>query len=186
MEKEETWRWESPFGLRRYGSDFIAVACDALEAYRKRQPELNDPTYSSFSRQQLLEIAPDPIYYNFLHGVELGLKSYLLHAGTRPLEKIRKHFGHDLSRLLDETLKLDLRSQCPQLTDTHIEAIRFSSELYRSKQLEYIRIGAVQSVPIDQVAEAAKTLIGGLKRLPMRTAHFTGQERKTEQDIGSR
>ena len=168
MKKEDEWREESPFGLRRYGDEFIRVGHDALEADRKRHPRTP-------LDKHLGEVAPDPIYYNFLHGVELGLKSYLLQVEAVTLRDLRsRKFGHDLTRLLDEALKHGLCNQCSELTDIHIEAIRHSSSTYAIKDFEYIRIGLVSLPPIDQVAEAAETLIAGLNKFPMRLAQLPG------------
>ena len=177
MEKGDEWRGDSPFGLRRFGREFIRVGCDALDAYRKSLPELGDPGTTPFRREQLLAVAPDAIYYNFLHGIELGLKSYLRHVDAVPLQALRRHpFGHDLSRLLGEAInKHNLRTACPKLTDTHIDAIHHSSPLYASKEFEYIYIGFVSLVGIDEVAEAAETLINDLCKLRMKPAQPPGQ-----------
>ena len=166
-EKGEEWREASPIGLRRYGEEFIRVARDALEAHRKRNPPL------SALENHVGEFAPDPIYYNFLHGVELGLKSYLLHVGAVKLRDLRRQFGHNLTRLLEKALDHDLRRQCSELTDTHLDPIRNLSPVYESKQLEYIHIGFCSSGPVDirKVADAAETLIAGLKELRMRVAN---------------
>ena len=164
----EEWREASPVGLQRNGEEFITVARDALAAYRKRLTELSNPQVPQYRKDQLLETAPFPIYYNFLHGVELGLKSYLLHVKAATLEGLRKRFGHKLDCLLGEALQHNLRSQCRELTDTHIGAIDNSSWLCEDKQFEYHRTGGVSPVPIDCVAEAAETLIAALKRLRMK------------------
>ena len=85
------------------------------------------------------------------------------------LQALRNHpFGHDLSRLLNEALNHDLRSESPELTDTHIEVIRHLSPTYVSKEFEYIKVGFMSLVPVDQVAEAAEMLIDGLKTLQMK------------------
>ena len=97
----------------------------------------------------------------------------MLQVEAAELQDLRRSYGHDLARLLDKSLEHDLRTRCPSLTDTHITAIRGSSDLYKNKQFEYIRIGGIQLMPIDQVAEAAKTLITGLNNFPMRTAQAT-------------
>ena len=163
MDKEE-WRGDTPFGLRRYGREFVTVGDDALRAHRKRNPR-------TLLDQHLGEVAPDAIYYNFLHGVELGLKSYLRHTGAVSLRSLRSpSFGHDLSRLLDKSIEHRLRALCPKIADTHVDVIRRSTELYGSKQLEYIRVGAAHYPPIDAVAEAADTLITELEKLPMQPA----------------
>ena len=162
--KGEEWRGDSPVGLRRFGEEFITVGNDALKAHRKRNP----PTALE---QHLGEIAPHPIYYNFLHGVELGLKSYLRHIDAVSLQSLRSpSYGHNLCRLLDESIRHGLRQQCPRLEDPHIEVFRFANEVYRPKDFEYISIGFAQYPPIDVVAKAAKTLIAELKELPMQPA----------------
>ena len=166
----EEWREASPVGLQRNGEEFITVARDALAAYRKRQPELSNPQVPQYRKDQLLETAPFPIYYNFLHGIELGLKSYLLHVEAATLEDLRNRFGHKLACLLGEACKYNLRSQCPKLTGTHIGAIDNSSPLYEDKQFEYIKTGGMSLVHINHVAAAAETLIAGLKKLRMKPA----------------
>ena len=169
MKKGEEWRGDSPFGLRRFGGEFITVGRDALEACTRRDPPTLLEKCSSL-------VVPDPIYYNFLHGVELGLKSYLRHVDAVTLQVLRRPpFGHDLTRLLDKALDHSLRHECPELTDTHLKAIYGSNEIYASKRFEYIHIGFGSLVGIDQVAEAAETLIAGLKKLPMKPAQDPGQ-----------
>ena len=163
MDKEE-WRGDSPIGLRRYGREFVTVGHDALKAHRTRNP-------CTLLDQHLGAVAPDAIYYNFMHGVELGLKSYLRHTDAVPLRSLRRRsFGHDLSRLLDESIEHGLRTACPELRDIHIEAIRCGNELYKAKEFEYIWIGFSQYPPIDAIAEASETLMTELKKLPMKPA----------------
>ena len=41
MGKEYDWRGDSPYGLWRFGREFITVGCDALKADRKRHPRLD-------------------------------------------------------------------------------------------------------------------------------------------------
>ena len=164
QDEKEEWRGDSPVGLRRLGAEFIKVGQDALEAYRRRNP----PTLLD---QDLGEVAHDAIYYNFLHGIELGLKSYLRHTNAVPLRDLRSSsFGHDLCCLLDKSIEHGFHTECPELKDAHIEVIWCSSERYRSKEFEYIQIGAAQYPPIDAVAEAAETLITELKELQMKPA----------------
>lgn len=160
----EEWRGDSPVGLRRYGVDFVTVGKDALQAHRKRNP----PTLID---EHIGELAPDAVYYNFLHGVELGLKSYLRHVDAVPLKELRSRpYGHNLCSLLDESIRFDLRARCPRLEDDHIEAIRCSSECYMQKELEYIEIGFAKYPAIDVVSKAAEALISELRKLPMQPA----------------
>ena len=151
-------RKDRPIGLWRFGFEFVTIGHDALACHRKREKGGHGPTPSD---------APFPIYYNFLHGTELGLKAYLRHVDAVPLEDLRnpRKFGHHLDRLLKKALRHDLRKACPALTDSHIDTILCSSGLYAAKMFEYIRIGGAQLMPIDQVVEVAKTLIAGLGAL---------------------
>ena len=160
----EEWRGDSPVGLLRFGAEFITAGQDTLKAYRKRNPPTPLEQHSG-------EVAPDAIYYNFYHGVELGLKSYLRHIDAVTLQNLRNRpYGHDLCCLLDESIRHGLRAKCPKLEDAHIEVIRCSNELYMPKEFEYIRIGLARYPSIDAVANAAKTLIAELKELPMQPA----------------
>ena len=144
-------------GLWFYGQEFIETAVDALAAYKKKNP--TNPIGPGY--------APFAIYFNFLHGIELCLKSYLVHeAGMRDEDLRSKEFGHNLDRLLDEALCHRLRDACTELTNTDLETIRFSSKNYSSKNFEYIWMGgSLEMLPIDQVAKTAKVLRSGLKNL---------------------
>ena len=111
--------------------------------------------------------APFAIYFNFLRGIELGLKSYLVHEAEMLEKELRKkEWGHNLDRLLEEALKHPLQSACTELTDTDLEVIRHSSEPYSSKKFEYIWMGgSLEMLPIDQVAKTTDNLIFGVEDL---------------------
>ena len=133
------------------------------------------------------QTVPFPIYFNFLHGIELGLKAYLLHVNAATINELKsKQLGHNLSNLLDKALEHDLHSNCPELTDSVIDVIRFSSNTYADKQYEYVRIGSVQLMPIDKVVEAADILIRGLKQLDMKSANEVGLTHTSTIDQWSR
>ena len=172
IKKKDEWREDSPVRLRGLGREYIMVGRDALEADKKRHPRTPLDTHAG-------EVVTDPIYYNFLHGVELGLKSYLRHVKAVTLQDLKhsRKFGHDLTRLLDKALKHGLCGQCSELTNAHLGTIRFLSPIYMDKQFEYSRIGFASYVPINQVAEAAETLITGLFKLPMKPAQLPDQEK---------
>lgn len=159
-ESKDEWRGDAPVGLRRFADQFITVGRDALDCYYKREKKL--PAFG-FLSEIASEIAPEAIYYNFLHGIELGLKAYLLKFGAATIGSLRRNFGHDLKRLLCEACAYGLRQRCPRLSDKHIDVIRTSSSLYKGKEFEYIRIGAVTQPLIGDVAEAAETLLADLK-----------------------
>ncbi len=140
--------------LWRDGFEFITVGHDALVSYRKRNPS---------NHESAEEIPPFAIYYNFLHGIELGLKAYLLHVKARELKELRsKEFGHNLAILLAEVLAHGLSPDVLILEDSNITAIVFSSWYYENKRLEYSKIGGGQIMEVNIVAKAADTLIVGL------------------------
>ena len=152
---------ERQIGLWRYGCEFVAVGHDALACHRKREKDGYDLQRNHVPPRK---VPPFPIYYNFLHGIELGLKAYLRHVDAVPLKDLRdsKKFGHRLDRLLTKALCHHLREACPNLTDSHIGTICCSSRLYAGKGFEYIQIGPARLKLIDQVVEVADTLIAGL------------------------
>lgn len=145
----------------RVGCEFVTAGYDALACHRKREKNRRGPNRSHAPPG---EHVPFPIYYNFLHGIELGLKAYLRHVKAVPLKDLRnqKKFGHHLNRLLKKALCHHLREACPELTERHIATVCCSSRLYARKEFEYIRIDGAQLPPIDQVVAAADTLIAGL------------------------
>ena len=159
----------SPYGLRRYANEFITVGHDALNSHRKRNTSSRG---SGYDQVQPSQIAPFPIHFNFLRGMELGFKAYLLNIEAVTLDELKSKdkFGHNLANLLDKALDCGLRNDCSKLTESNISVIRFSSEVYLNKRFEYIRIGGEQLIPIDEIADVADTLINSLKQLPMKTA----------------
>ena len=119
--------------------EFITVVRDALKCRRNREVSRRGSGYEYVPPDQ---IVPFPIYFNFLHGIELGLKTYLLHVNAATINDLKsKRLEHNLSNILDKALEHGLRSNCPELTDSVICVIRFSSSTYADKQFEYIRIG---------------------------------------------
>ena len=142
-------------GLWSYGQEFIETAVDALAAYKKKNP--TNPINPGY--------APFAIYFNFLHGIELSLKSYLVYEAGMLDDDLRA-FGHNLDRLLKEALCHRLRCACTELTDTDLQAILFLSKHYSSKNFEYIWMGgSLKMLDIDQVAKTANNLSSGLKGL---------------------
>ena len=62
------------------------------------------------SRLQLLA----PISYNFLHGIELGLKAFLLHSDKRMLPiDLKESYGHNIKELLKDTARYGLDVERP-------------------------------------------------------------------------
>jgi hypothetical protein len=88
--------------------------------------------------------APLPVYYLFLHAVELALKSYLYFRG---LDEDELHqIGHDLEAAWQKSVELgicDLCSDCQELQD----CIRIIGPIYNGSQLEYFYPGR-QRLPV--------------------------------------
>ena len=151
-----------PVGFWHDGVEFIAVGHDALDGFRRRERADRGPGRAHVPASPT---APFPVYFNFLHGVELALKSYLLHAEVVQVDGLKRDFGHGLHSLMEAALEHDLHARCPSLEDAHIDVVMFSSSAYVTKQFEYRRTGGVQLAPIDTVAEAAVALIVDLGAL---------------------
>ncbi len=155
----EEWRQATPPGLRRYANEYDQVAKDALEAFRAKLPE----------SQRHHSHVPFAIYYNFLHAIELALKSYMVHTGS-DLGELRR-VGHNLEEALDLYIEKGIRDNCPKLTDLLVGTIRHASPTYKDKDFEYIRVGPIQLEHIDQIAMASSALLAGIGNIEMQPAN---------------
>ena len=111
-----------------------------------------------------------PLYYNFLHAIELGLKSYIRQVDAVSMEDLRKKFSHKISPLLRVAIEHDLRSHCRSLKESQITALHEISWLYSDKQFEYFRLRLFEVVTINPIAEAADAILDGIGSLPLRLA----------------
>ena len=110
-----------------------------------------------------------PIIRAFLLGqaIELYLKAFLFHQGFGETQ-LKKKFGHNLKRLLDEAIKLGMGTNLhvsSQLT-ADVEAL---NKVYASKALQYFSLLYLLSGPtlpkLDRLfkfADALKRHIGSL------------------------
>lgn len=152
----DEWRQATPFGLCRYAQEYAQAGRDALEGFRARQPE-PQPPYT---------FAPFPVYFNFLHSIELALKSYMVYTGSSSREMHR--VGHDLDAALDICIERGIKDACPSFRPLMMETIRNANELYKRKDFEYIRVGYIQHLePIDQIVMATDVLLTDLGRIDM-------------------
>ena len=135
--------------------DFVVVGHDALEAHGERKP--HNPTEG-------VEIAPVPVYYNFLHGIELALKAYLVHRKVLTKDADLRSLGHDLDRALRKAIKHDLRTKCPLLTSAHTAAISGLSDMYKTREFNYSKTGPKTIGGIHPVVEAADILVACVYR----------------------
>ncbi|MEX2125586.1 MAG: hypothetical protein WD795_16985 [Woeseia sp.] len=154
----DDWRQATPLGTLRFAEEYCQVAEGGLERHRSRLPE----------NQRHHTLVPFPIYFNYLHSIELALKAYMLHTGSG-LQELRPPggVGHNLNASLGACIERSLRDHCPELSDMLIEVITESDEMYKKKDFEYIRQGDVTLQHIDQIALAANALLSGLRTLQM-------------------
>ena len=159
------WREDSPRGLCTKAQDFRNVGRDALEAHKTRL-RAESPTGTI-----LIAHPPSfPVYYLFLHAIELVLKAYLRQMEVATLKELRsKKYGHDISELIRAATANGLDSLC-QLTPRQREAIYQVAGLYLEKRFEYFQLGLVTIPPIEPIAEATDVLINGIRRMKLRLA----------------
>ena len=158
----EDWRQATPLGLRRYAEEYDRVANDALQCFRDRLPE----------PQRHHTHVPFPIYFNFLHAIELALKSYMLHTGSDLRELTSPNgVGHNLEAALDVCIKRSIQDNCPEVTDVLMGTIRHANQMYQPKEFEYIRVGFVELAHIDQIAMASSALLAGISNMEMQPAN---------------
>jgi len=100
--------------------------------------------------------APLPVYYLFLHAVELSLKSYLHFRGVD--ESGLREIGHDLETAWQRAVDLgicDLCSECQELQD----CIQIIGPIYRGNQLEYFYPSRKRLPPIGNIYKSSDKII---------------------------
>ena len=174
MSKQDQWREVSPRGLCTTAKDFLRVANDSLRAHTDSLPE--------HTRNMMdMGMGSPPsmaVYYNFLHASELALKAYLLQVNAASLKELRgPSFGHDICRLLSESIKHGLLSLC-ELDRRQISELHLASSLSRDKRLEYFRYELIpgEAFPkIGPVSSAAEILVLRIGKLELKTAERPSQ-----------
>ena len=92
-------------GLVNYGESYLCAA------------EILLP-YTDQSKEDRLAF-DDPVIFLALHAVELFLKGFLRAHGCT-VDRLRKRFGHDLSKLLRASLRLAWPTTCPCHSENEI------------------------------------------------------------------
>ncbi|MGY6216338.1 hypothetical protein ACW73L_14360 [Methylolobus aquaticus] len=103
-----------------------------------------------------------PALYLLGHSIELSLKAFLLHRGLA-LEDLPL-IGHDLEKALGEATARGLSSHL-ELSGDQREALRCLNELYKSKELEYIKTGEKVFPGLILIAALAECLVQAVCRL---------------------
>ena len=89
-----------------------------------------------------------------MHGIELLLKSYLLHTGTS-IEDVEKLVRQDVDETRARCMNNGIRDVCLDLDEVAQAAIVAVSELYWRKRSEYLRVQGLHLPHVGHVAEAA-------------------------------
>ena len=145
----EEWRQDSPQGLLTEARGFRDVGQCALDNY-----------HTSFAF---------PIYYLFLHAIELALKAYLRQVEAVPMDKLRLEYGHNISKLIRKATDENLRAYC-SLNDPQIKALNALSDIYSKKEFEYFRLGPYNLPDIQLVAAATDVLVENIRLMELRVA----------------
>jgi hypothetical protein len=103
--------------------------------------------------------APLPVYYLFLHAVELALKSYLSFHGVDEdgLRKIR----HNLKAAWRQSRDLGICKLCSDCRELQ-ECIEIIGPIYRGKELEYFYPGGRRLPVIDHIRATSEEIITAL------------------------
>jgi len=141
MATEDTNR-TTPFGMWRYGDDFRKAAVAVLSVH-------NDRHFM-------------PYYFLLGQSIELSLKAFLLARGME-LEELRKKYGHNLKKLLDESRRRKLGTEV-KLDQVHCGAIHILGIEYLGRRFQYIRTGGMLLPEAWLAQEAADKLSQGLKK----------------------
>ena len=105
-----------------------------------------------------------PRFFLLCHAIELVLKAYI--ASRRPItdDELKKRFGHDLTKLLDEAIRLGLNvsssaeSEIEKLTEAHVAyLVEYPNEAaYRVLVSEYF-----VERDMDELFKAVRDKIAG-------------------------
>jgi hypothetical protein len=116
----------SALGLARYAYEYIDAANVVYERDQERHPGN--------------EIAPIPAYWLASHGVELALKSFLLHRGVSQDELSSRKLGHDLFACRKRAEELGLLERFKP-HDRDEAAMELLAGLNADHSLRYIKTG---------------------------------------------
>jgi hypothetical protein len=119
-----------------------------------------------------------PSYYLLCHSVELALKAFLKTKGFSDDLMKSKELGHNLTRLMDESLRHGL-ADVVKMDDTALEIIHVVDEYYRTKGFEYLLPGFKTYPRLEDLEAVVKKLITEIG--PWCTGH-TASEIKKERE----
>ena len=169
QKRHEIWREDSPRGFLTKAKDFRDVGSDALAVHKGRHGRRNPVQYITLTFPASL-----PIYYLFLHSIELSLKTYLLQVKAVTIGQLRKQYGHDISKLSAIAVQHNLESRC-KIDRKQWEAVYQVAGYYLEKRFEYFQLGLLTMPPIEPIAQIADNLIEGIDKMELRIAKAPDQ-----------
>lgn len=104
--------------------------------------------------------SPLPVYYLYLHAIELALKSYIyfIHKDENEL----KYIGHDLDATLSRALEIGIADIYPENQELK-ECIKMLNPVYKGKELEYFYPGLKRLPAIEYINNSTNSLLKALE-----------------------
>ena len=103
--------------------------------------------------------APLPVYYLFLHSVELALKSYLYFCGMN--ENDIRSIGHDLKAAWHQAVGLGICELCSECEELQ-ECIKIIGPIYQGRELEYFYPGRKRLPAVERIHKSSGKIIAVL------------------------
>ncbi|ODB94077.1 hypothetical protein A3194_05300 [Candidatus Thiodiazotropha endoloripes] len=144
----------TPYIFWRHSDSFLSAAEKVLEPQ-----DVSEKSFKPLDDNAIVA------YYLVGHSIELSLKSYL-YAKNYNKNKLRKKFGHDLSKLLQECKKRKIGREV-KIKKNEAAAIDLLSVTYKSKKFEYLEYGSYSFPEYEFIFKVAKALSNGLARYAM-------------------
>jgi hypothetical protein len=112
-------------------------------------------------KERLICKAPLTAYFLIGRSIELSLKAFLFARGEK-INRLKRKFGHDLSKLIIESRRRKLGREV-KLLQNHLVAVELLGFPYSHKYLEYSEVGTYILPYYWLVCDVASVLIYGLR-----------------------
>ena len=113
----------------------------------------------------LVSCCPDRVwkvpYYLYCHGAELSLKAFLRMKGWSANRLKKKQYGHDLGALVQAGRNNGL-DEWVSLSQDDKEMLERMNEYYKTKELEYGKVGPKLFALYDRLSGLLSKLLGGV------------------------
>ena len=115
-----------------------------------------------------------PLFLLYGHGIELGLKAFLISQGAT--EKELRDIGHDLTRALDAARA---HPSFEPLREKDLQVIDLLNPYYQGKEFEYIVPGAKQWPQAGDLSSVAHRLLAVLRPIIWKAVQTHRDQGKT-------